>query len=84
MVKTKESTQEKIALQLKRFTADDLVTKTAAGGGTLSVECVSTRCASLLAEQCVELECRFEDRWFEPDVIGCKMLNLVDCAPAGK
>lgn len=79
-VRTKSKTEEKIALQLSRFSADSLVVKTAAGAGTLSVECVSTRCASLQKEQCVELECSFQDRWFEPDVVTCKMVNLLDCA----
>lgn len=78
-VRGQDSGQEKVALQLSPFTADATVQTTAGGSDGLAIECVSTRCAALEKWQCVDLLCSQEVRFFEPNVIECKMVKTVEC-----
>ncbi len=70
---------ESIALQLDPYFSDSLVEKTAKGEDGLAVECDSTRCSMLKVGQCVELICSFSNRWTEPNVIECKLVNTIKC-----
>lgn len=75
--------EEKFALELTNVTMADAVVRRTAGepDGSLLVECLSTRCAVLRPGDRVELECNRKVRWFEPNVVQCK-LERVQSAPA--
>lgn len=81
LARSQGGTDEKFVLRLDSITmADSVVKKTAGGpGGVLDVECLSTRCALLKPGACVDLECNREVRWWEPNVIQCKLVKETVC-----
>ena len=89
LARTEGGMQEKFALALEHVTQADATVRKSAGVGRdkLNVECLSTQCALLEPGQCVELECNHEVRWFEPNVVQCKLERIVECPgeqPASK
>lgn len=72
--------EEKVAVRLKPYHADDTVERIAGGTAGLDIECVSTRCSNLQPGDCVSLTCKHIVTGLdEPDVIGCKMLRTIAC-----
>ena len=82
LARTQGGSNEKFVLRLDAITSADATVKKTAGGpdGTLDVECTSTRCALLKPGSCVDLECNREIRYWEPNVIKCKLVKEVTCA----
>lgn len=74
---------QKAALGLTHAHGDKLTKKTAGDGKKMFVDCSSTRCFSLEVGECVELACRYDHRWNQPDVIDCKVEKVVECSSLG-
>jgi hypothetical protein len=70
---------EKIAVRLKPYVADGVVTRAGAGEGGLDIECVSTRCANLQEGECASFECKHDFRWLEQNVVICQLERTVAC-----
>ena len=71
---------EKIALTIQAFgTVDAKIQDVAGGPKGVVVECYSTRCSQLEIGDCVWLECAYEHRWTEVDVIKCKHKKEIAC-----
>ena len=69
---------ERFGLKLIDWSSDNQeVVGRVAGSGkngkTILVDCLSTRCASLTKGDKVTLDCKHDIRWFEPNVIECKL-----------
>ena len=81
LARSQSGSNEKFVLRLDAITRADTTVKKTAGSpdGTLDVECTSTRCALLKPGSCVDLECNREVRWFEPNIIECKLVKEVTC-----
>jgi prepilin-type N-terminal cleavage/methylation domain-containing protein len=76
--------QEKIAIALTDYKADKEVEGAAGGGGKLLIECVSTRCATLLPGDCASFSCKYEARTgfgcgLDQDIVACELNKLIDC-----
>ena len=52
---------------------------TAGGPSGVAIECLSSRCASIVTGTCHRFACKHMHRWFEPDVIVCKHEKGVEC-----
>lgn len=74
---------QKAALGLTHAQGDKLTKKTAGDGKKMFVDCSSTRCFSLEVGECVELSCRYDHRWNQPDVIDCKVEKVIECLSLG-
>lgn len=62
-------------LSVKLLEADDVV-RTNAGSPVAFITCESTACASLVADDVVRFDCRFDPAMFTPNVVSCKFVRL--------
>ena len=76
---TETGEQQKISLLLQVQNPDPKIQEVACGPSGCVVECLSTRCASLLIGTCHRFECRYSYRLWEPDVIACKHAKEIVC-----
>lgn len=79
-----DHSQEKIALALTDYKADKEVEAAVGGGGKLLIECISTRCATLLPGDCASFSCKYEVRrsfgcGLDQDVVICELNKLIAC-----
>ncbi len=78
-----ETMEESIALTLDPYTADQTTAPTvqeiAEGADGITVECLSTRCATVEPNECVKLYCRRDWRFMQPDVVQCKLRKTIKC-----
>lgn len=81
---TDSGMEEKFAIKLMNVTLADAEVKRSAneGDGALLVECLSTRCSLLQPGDKVRLECNRKVRWFEPNVVVCKLDSVTSGAGA--
>ncbi len=79
---TRSGMEEKFAIKLVNVTLADAEVKRSAGqgDGALLVECLSTRCSLLQPGDKVQLECNRKVRWFEPNVVECKLDHVTPAA----
>ncbi len=75
--------QQKFSIKLFPVIADSTVTQTAGGPHGVIIECLSTRCAQVQPGECHRFECKYNHRWWEPDVIGCKHVKEIECPKWG-
>ena len=80
---TQGAVSQKAAVGLTQAHADKTVKKTAGSGKKMFVDCSSTRCFALEVGECVELLCKYDHRWNQPDVIDCKFVRDVECSALG-
>jgi len=72
-VRTDSGGQEKVALTLQvESKTFPRTIQPAVVGGSIVVECVSTRCSQIQAGETHTLACRGEGRLLEPNVVVCK------------
>lgn len=74
--------QEKIALVVQPIAGgevSEVVVETAGGPSGVAIECLSTRCASLLDDTCHRFKCARDVRWTEPSIIQCKHAKELAC-----
>lgn len=81
-------TGERFAVELEAWDSDNkkVVGDVAGGSGsakTIVVDCLSTRCASLRRGDRVVMDCKHQVRWFEPNVISCKLASVSRVERAG-
>ena len=76
-----KSAQEKISVVVQPTGRVDSIIQDVAGGPSgVAVECVSTRCATMVVGSCHQFKCSFE--WTTgADVIQCKHVREVQCQP---
>lgn len=73
---------EKISLIVKATKSDKTIDDVAGGPSGVAIECLSTRCASIIEGTCHRFSCKFDYRINEPDVIACKHDKEIECLKA--
>jgi len=76
-VRSGDNGQEKASIIIGGISSVPTILNPGLSGGSLYVECASTRCLSVHDGERHEFACRAHGRFFEPNVVSCKHVRAI-------
>lgn len=83
MSSTADTIEQKVSLVVQATQSEPLIDQVANGPSGVAIECLSTRCASIVVGTCHRFLCVIDYRFTEPDVVVCKHDKEIFCSDPG-